>query len=159
MVDEETRLGILTSWPKVAPDMETLVGLFYMRLFEQRPDLRRMFPRDLANQRHKLAGLLCSVVGDILRRDGVVVGDSITTMNPGAGNTLGDMMHLGQHHHSAFDWSDDSFGCALEALRWAMDEWSGSRLVAHEKTAWASLLTLLVDCMRLGAMVGNRRVA
>ena len=45
---------VQTSFARVAPIADTAADLFYGRLFEIAPEVRRMFPDDMARQKKKL---------------------------------------------------------------------------------------------------------
>ena len=60
---------VQTSFAKVVPIAGTAADLFYGRLFEIAPDVRRMFPQDLAEQKKKLMAMLGTVVAGLARLD------------------------------------------------------------------------------------------
>src|SRR5467141_2383532 len=53
------------SFAKVAPISETAAMLFYNRLFEIAPQVKPMFPADMAEQRRKLMATLAVVVNGL----------------------------------------------------------------------------------------------
>src|SRR5260370_13635610 len=55
---------VQTSFKKVVPIAGTAADLFYDRLFEIAPEVRSMFPQDLAEQKKKLMGMLGTAVGN-----------------------------------------------------------------------------------------------
>jgi nitric oxide dioxygenase len=71
MTPEQVTL-VQDSFAKVAPISETAARLFYGRLFEIAPDVRRMFPDDMTEQRKKLMGTLAVVVGSLHKLDAVL---------------------------------------------------------------------------------------
>src|SRR5260370_37883119 len=56
---------VQTSFKKVVPIAGTAADLFYDRLFEIAPEVRSMFPQDLAEQKKKLMGMLGTAVGNL----------------------------------------------------------------------------------------------
>ena len=63
---------VQTSFAKVAPIAAIAADLFYGRLFEIAPDVRRMFPEDLAEQKKKLMAMLGTAVGSLDRLDALL---------------------------------------------------------------------------------------
>ena len=64
MTPEQITL-VQQSFAKVAPISEAASALFYDRLFEVAPSVRRMFPEDMTEQRKKLMGMLAAVVSGL----------------------------------------------------------------------------------------------
>lgn len=56
---------VQTSFAAVLPRADTVSRRFYERLFEAQPELRRLFPADLTEQRRKLMLTLASVVQNL----------------------------------------------------------------------------------------------
>ena len=56
---------VQTSFAKVVPIAATAADLFYGRLFEIAPEVRRLFPDDLAEQKKKLMAMLGTAVGGL----------------------------------------------------------------------------------------------
>jgi nitric oxide dioxygenase len=61
---EQTKL-VQTSFAQVAPIADTAAAIFYDRLFELDPPLRRLFPEDLREQRVKLVAMLATAVNNL----------------------------------------------------------------------------------------------
>ncbi len=64
MTPEQTKL-VQTSFAQVAPIADTAAAIFYDRLFELDPPLRRLFPEDLREQRVKLVAMLATAVNNL----------------------------------------------------------------------------------------------
>ncbi len=62
MTPEQIAL-VQTSFAHVVPIADTAATLFYDRLFALDPTLRRLFPSDLTEQRHKLMTILVQSQG------------------------------------------------------------------------------------------------
>lgn len=64
--------AIRTDFAIVAPQADTFAARFYERLFAIDPDLRALFPSDLAPQRTKLVQALAMVVAGLDRLDTMI---------------------------------------------------------------------------------------
>lgn len=64
--------AIRTDFATVAPQADAFAARFYERLFVIDPDLRPLFPGDLAPQRRKLVQALAMVVAGLDRLDGMI---------------------------------------------------------------------------------------
>eukprot|EP00970_Alexandrium_tamarense_P020370 scaffold15178_cov207-Alexandrium_tamarense.AAC.2 len=53
---------VQTSWAKVVPIASVAADLFYTKLFELDPELRPLFPSDLADQKKKLMAMISVAV-------------------------------------------------------------------------------------------------
>lgn len=71
MTPEQVTL-VQESFAKVVPISETASQLFYGRLFEIAPDVRRMFPDDMTEQRKKLMATLAVVVNSLHKLEAVL---------------------------------------------------------------------------------------
>ena len=63
---------VQASFAKVVPIAGTAADLFYARLFEIAPDVRRMFPDDMALQKKKLMVMLGTAVNGLSRLDALL---------------------------------------------------------------------------------------
>jgi hypothetical protein len=63
---------VRTSFASVAPIAGVAADLFYDRLFEIAPDVRRMFPNDLAEQKKKLMAMLGTAVAGLSKPDALL---------------------------------------------------------------------------------------
>jgi hemoglobin-like flavoprotein len=61
-VTPEQVAAVQTSTARVGPHLDAVADDFYRRLFGSRPDVRTMFPDDLAAQRRKFADELNAIV-------------------------------------------------------------------------------------------------
>lgn len=64
MTPDQVKL-VQDSFSKVAPISEQAAVIFYDRLFEVAPSVRKMFPDEMAEQRKKLMATLAVVVGGL----------------------------------------------------------------------------------------------
>ena len=146
MFSDNEKQAILQSWRLVVPIAETAADLFYRRLFELRPDYRRLFPDELAGQKRKLVKMLAFVVramewaDDDWRRD----------INPGEDLML-VVLALGRRHSALYRVPDESYAVVGEALIWTLDYGLGDAFTPPVKNAWIRLYTLLAATMRMGS--------
>src|SRR6266540_2689175 len=71
MTPEQVNM-VQESFKKVIPIAGTAADLFYDRLFEIAPDVRRMFPDDLNDQKLKLIAMLTTAVGNLHQIDKIM---------------------------------------------------------------------------------------
>src|SRR5262245_17647587 len=60
------------SFQSVAPIASKAADLFYDRLFEIAPELRRLFPADLSAQKVKLMAMIATAVANLHRLDAIL---------------------------------------------------------------------------------------
>ncbi len=65
-------LLVQDSWKLVIPIKETAGRLFYMRLFEETPELKRLFKGDISGQVKKLMTMLTMIVNNLSRLEQIV---------------------------------------------------------------------------------------
>ena len=71
MTPEQVKL-VQDSFRKVMPIAGTAADLFYDHLFEIAPEVRPLFPKDLAEQKKKLIVMLATAVNNLDRVDKVI---------------------------------------------------------------------------------------
>lgn len=120
------------SFGRVAPVADALTTSFYEELFARRPDLRPLFPDELASQRKKLAGAIGLAVGTLRKPTALVP-------------VLRD---LGRRH-AAYGVVSSHFepvgGALLVALAMHDPEWNGD-----VRRSWVEVWTVLAYEMGLG---------
>jgi nitric oxide dioxygenase len=121
---------IQTSFAQVAPISTIAADLFYGRLFEIAPELRRMFPQDLSEQKKKLMAMLGSVVAGLNRID---------TLMPA-------VRALGQRH-AGYGVYEEHFAPVGAALLWTLETGLGDAFTAEVKEAWATAYRVLATVM------------
>jgi len=137
---------IRRSWRLVVPIAETAADLFYRRLFELRPEYRRLFPDDLAAQKRKLVKMLAFVVramdwsGERWRDD----------VNPSEDLML-VILALGRRHSELYEIPDDSYAPVGEALLWTLDYGLGDAFDPDVRAVWSKLYGLVAQTMRMGS--------
>lgn len=105
--------------------------LFYSRLFLIAPEVRTLFPRDLAVQRGKLTQMLTVAVANLGHPD----------------RLLPIAQELGRRHaqYGAVSSHYESVGAAL---LWALEQVSGVRFTAEVRDAWTATYLLLSRAMQ-----------
>ncbi len=118
------------SFTQVAPIATIAADLFYGRLFEIAPQLRRMFPEDLKEQKKKLMAMLGTVVTGLA---------SIEMLMP-AVRALGK-------RHAQYGVYEEHFAPVGAALLWTLETGLGSDFTAEVKEAWTAAYTALSQAM------------
>ena len=121
---------VQTSFAKVAPIADTAADLFYGRLFEIAPEVRRMFPDDLAEQKKKLMAMLATVVASLIRLDQLVPA----------------VRALGQRH-ADYGVSAAHFAPVGAALLWTLEQGLAEDFTPEVKEAWTAVYTVLSSLM------------
>lgn len=120
------------SWAHVVPIAEQAATLFYDRLFEVDPTIRKLFDRvSMSVQRAKLTAFLDGAVSSLDRLDDV----------------LPKVEALGRRHagYGVLDSHYDSVGAAL---LWTLKQGLGDAWDAETEEAWTAAYTVLSSTMR-----------
>jgi hemoglobin-like flavoprotein len=122
---------IRTSWASVEPIADTAAGLFYDRLFDQDPALRRLFRNtDMAAQRKNLMQTLTVVVKGI---------DRLADLLP-AVQALG-------RRHAGYGVRPQHYDEVGAALLWTLEQGLGDAFTADVHNAWAAAYGTLAAVM------------
>ena len=122
---------IRSSWAQVEPIADTAATLFYDRLFELDPALRRLFARtDMAAQRKNLMQTLTVVVKGIDRLDDLVP----------AVQALG-------RRHAGYGVRPEHYDEVGAALLWTLEQGLGDAFTPEVHNAWASAYGTLAAVM------------
>ena len=134
MVTTRQKTLVQESFASLAPIAEDAVALFYRRLFEIDPELRRMFPADMAAQHRKLAQMLTAAVKGL---------DHLDRLVP-------VVQDLGRRH-VGYGVTDAHYDTVGSALLWTLEKGLGSAFTPDMKDAWATVYGLLATVMREAA--------
>ncbi len=145
MINDSQKKLIQKTWKLVVPIAETAADLFYKRLFELRPDYRRLFPEDMTAQKRKLVRMLAFVVRAFDWSDAQWRED----INPDE-DLLLVILALGRRHAELYDIPDESYETVGEALLWTLDYGLGEAFTPEAKAAWAGVYTQLATTMKMG---------
>ncbi len=118
------------SFAHVAPIADAAADLFYTRLFELDPSLRRMFPNDLTEQKRKLMTTLTVVVNGLTRLEALVP----------AVQALG-------RRHAGYGVQPEHYQTVATALLWTLEQGLGEAFTPQTKEAWVAAYTLLAQTM------------
>jgi hemoglobin-like flavoprotein len=146
MLSDEHKQAISRSWRLVVPILDTAVELFYRRLFELRPELRALFPADMAGQRAKLGATL----GFVVKSLDWPLEEWSAQQDPESDLFL-VVLALGRRHKNLYRVDDEHYGPVGEALMWALDQGLGQVFQGTTREAWAKAYGLLSMTMKLGA--------
>jgi nitric oxide dioxygenase len=146
MLSDEDKQAIVRSWRLVTPILDTAVELFYRRLFELRPDLRALFPSDMAGQRQKLAVTL----GFVVKSLDWPLDEWAADQDPETDLFL-VVLALGRRHRNLYFVKDEHYVPVGEALMWALDQGLGQAFEGRTREAWAKAYHLLSTTMKLGS--------
>ncbi len=134
MTPEQVKL-IQSTWDKVVPIADTAATLFYDRLFELDPDLRRLFCRtDMPGQRTRLVQALDGVIRSLKALDQVIP----------------DLEALGRRHVE-YDVKDKHYETVGAALIWTLERGLADDWTAEARNAWTAAYVAISSVMRDGA--------
>jgi nitric oxide dioxygenase len=125
---------VRASFAKVLPIKETAADLFYARLFEIAPQLRPMFPSNLADQKRKLMAMIAAAVGGL---------DDLETLIP-------QVKALGARH-AGYGVTVSHYAVVGDALMWTLERGLGAAFTADVRSAWAKVYGILAVTMQIGA--------
>ncbi len=129
MTPQQIKL-VQSSFAKVAPIADLAADLFYSRLFEIAPDVRRLFPDDLSGQKKKLMGMLGTAVAGLGKLDTLVPAvQALGRRHAGYGVTAGHYVPVGA------------------ALLWTLEKGLGDAFTTETREAWATAYRLLAGNM------------
>lgn len=121
---------VQTSYKKVVPIAATAADLFYDRLFEVTPDLRKLFPQDLAEQKSKLMTMLTTAVTNL---------HQLYTVLPA-------VQELGRRH-VGYGVKPEHYALVGGALLWTLEKGLGPDFTPEVKAAWTETYTTLAGAM------------
>ena len=121
---------VQTSYKKVVPIAATAADLFYDRLFEVTPDLRKLFPQDLAEQKSKLMTMLTTAVTNL---------HQLYTVLPA-------VQELGRRH-VGYGVKPEHYALVGGALLWTLEKGLGPDFTPEMKAAWTETYTTLAGAM------------
>jgi hemoglobin-like flavoprotein len=123
------------TWEQIDPIADDAAKLFYDRLFEIDPPLRKMFMNaDMAEQRRKLMMIIGMAVRGLDRLDDLMP----------AVEALG-------RKHVAYGVTTEHYDAVASALIWTLEQGLGSAFTAQVRSAWVETYTILASVMQRGA--------
>ena len=133
MTPEEIKL-VKDSWALVLPISEKAAELFYGKLFELDPEVKKMFKGDMTEQGRKLMAILNTAVNAL---------DKLETIVPA-------LQSMGAKHVE-YGVKNKDYDTVGEALIWTLDAGLGDAFTADTKDAWLKVYTLVADTMKEAA--------
>jgi len=125
---------VRSSWQQVLPISDSAAKLFYGRLFELDPSLRRMFKGDMVEQGRKLMTMLNMVVTSL---------DNLAPL-------LGAVENLGRRH-VGYGVTDAHYDTVGGALLWTLGKGLGEQFTPPVEAAWTEAYTTLASVMKQAA--------
>jgi hemoglobin-like flavoprotein len=146
MLTDQEKALVKRTWRLVVPIAETAADLFYKRLFELRPEYRKLFPENMAAQKRKLLQMLAFVVKSLEYPDA-----AWRSTVPLDEDLMYVVLALGRRHRDLYKIPAESYAAVGEALLWTLDYGLGEAFTAEVRTAWLHVYQLLASTMRLGS--------
>ena len=140
MTPDQVKL-VQQSFSKVAPISDQAAILFYDRLFEVAPQVRSMFPDDMAEQRKKLMMMLAAVVGGL---------SDLPSILPAASALA--------NRHVAYGAKAEHYPVVGSALLWTLEKGLGEAWTPDVAAAWTTAYGTLSGYM-ISEAYGNAQAA
>lgn len=125
---------VRASFAKLAGEQDQAATVFYDRLFSVAPQLRSLFPDDLAAQRGKLMATLAVGVGKL--HDPAVLGPILRDMGA---------------RHANYGATTEHYAVVNDAVLWMLERCLGQDFDPEARRAWKKVLRLLSETMLEGA--------
>lgn len=133
LTTEEIKL-VKDSWAMVVPIAPTAAELFYGKLFELDPSLKRMFRGDMQEQGAKLMKMIGVAVNNLDQLDSIVPA----------------VQELGVKHLD-YGVKNSHYDTVGAALLWTLGTGLGDAFTPSVKHAWTDVYTLLATTMKEAA--------
>jgi hemoglobin-like flavoprotein len=126
--------AVRRSFAKVAPQSDAVASLFYGRLFELDPSLRRLFKPDMAAQRNSLMKMLAAGVAGLDQSD-----------------TLLPVLHELGARHVGYGIQHGHYDTVATALLDTLATGLGEEFTPDLRADWVAAYALLAGAMKAGA--------
>lgn len=134
MTAEEIK-SIRKSFQLIAGKEQIVTLMFYNRLFQGNPNLRNLFPGEMADQAKKLADVLKVLDASL---------DDIESLRPA-------LRGLGSRHRHQYGVFEEHYAVFCQTLVNTLQETAGTRFDEAMKNAWNTMLRDVSAEMRFGA--------
>jgi len=125
------QIGLIkASWDKVLPIADKAAELFYGKLFELDPEVKKLFKSDLTEQGEKLMTMIDTVVKSL---------DNLEAVMPA--------IQASGKRHIEYGVKDEDYGTVGEALIWTLGAGLGDDFTDEVKEAWVAAYTVLSTTM------------
>jgi hemoglobin-like flavoprotein len=122
------------TYQKIVPISDVAAGLFYARLFEIDPSLRKLFSGDMKRQ----GTMLMSMIGSAVR--GLSDANALIPV----------LIALGRRH-TGYGVVEAHYGTVANALLWTLEQGLGDEFTPEVRNAWVAAYTLMASVMQQGA--------
>ncbi len=146
MLTDQDRKDIVHSWRLVVPIADTAADLFYGRLFELKPEYRKLFSSDMARQKGKLVTMLSFIVKSM----DWLADEWQDDVEPEQDLAL-VVLAMGRRHHDLYHIPDESYGDVGAALLWTLEQGLGDAFTPELRASWTTLYGTLATTMKMGA--------
>ena len=130
MTNEDIEL-VQGSWNRVLPLKKEAAELFYRKLFELDPGLRRLFTGNMEEQGAKLMQMITAAVNGLNRLEAL----------------LPVVRQLGARH-GTYGVRDEHYDTVATALLWTLEQGLQHEFTAEVKAAWIKVYGVLSQVMR-----------
>ncbi|KAL7525413.1 hypothetical protein ACHAXR_000995 [Thalassiosira sp. AJA248-18] len=134
---------VQSSWAKVVPIADTAANLFYGKLFELDPELRPLFPEDMADQKTKLMKMISVAVDGLSNLEELVPA----------------VQDLGRRHASYFKVTAPMYNTVGAALLDTLEKGLGESWDEAHKEAWTLVYGVLSKTMIDAGEVEEKKTA
>lgn len=145
MITDEQKATILANWRLIVPIADTAADLFYRRLFELKPEYRKLFGEDMDSQKKKLLHMLTFVVRS-LEWGGAAWAEDV----PPDDDLFLVLLALGRRHSMLYNVPDEGYEAVLDSLLWTLDYGLGKAFDEKAHDAWTQVMLLVANTMILG---------
>lgn len=122
---------VQASWGQVLPIADAAAHIFYERLFDLDPSLRRLFRNDMAEQRRKLMEMLAVTVSGLSRLD----------------ELLPVLRELGRGH-AGYGVRNEHYATVGTALLWTLEQGLGEAFTPELREAWGAVYGVIATTMK-----------
>lgn len=122
------------SFEKIVPISDQAAALFYAKLFDQSPNLRRLFKHDMKEQGRKLMQVLSYAVENLEHIDSIIP----------------QVKALGARHVD-YGVKDRDYDAVGTALLWTFEKALSREFTPKMREAWSAVYSLLAQTMKDGA--------
>jgi len=145
MLTDAEKRAVVRSWRLAIPISDTIGELFYRRLFELRPEYRKLFSSDMTAQKNKLVKMLAFIVQAVdwseeEWQDDITPSDDLFLV----------VLALGRRHNDLYRIPEASYADVGDALLWTLDYGLGDAFSDETRAAWSKLYNLLSRVMLMG---------
>jgi hemoglobin-like flavoprotein len=130
MTPEQKKL-VRSTFTQLLPQAESLIGLFYRRLFELDPTMRLLFKIDIHMQERKLLDMLIVAIMGL---------DNM--------NQLASALQRMGVRHKAYGVEAEHYDTLWLALHYMLEQGLGERFTAETCEAWETLYRLMATTMQ-----------